>query len=246
VRHFRFKPVKHKLCYRVFSFLIDVDEFDQIARENKYFSRNRFNLFSFYDRDHSGKKGMTVVDFIRGQLEDAQIEANGKIKILFYPRMFGYAFNPITVYYCYDMQDNLIAILYNVRNTFGGRHGYLIKVRDEHQGNHFIEQSTDKLFHVSPFIDMDMRYNFKIKDPSDHLTVSVRVDEDGEMLLNTNYSGRGTPITDKKLKGLIWRYPLMTIKVVMAIHYEAVKLLLKGLRLRAGAPDPAYPITIIE
>ncbi len=243
VRHHRFKPVKHQLCYRVFSFLVDIDQLDNLDSDLRWFSRNRFNVFSFYDRDHGSGKPGNIADWVRIHLREAGLSTAGKILLLFYPRILGYAFNPITVYYCYDENNRLIATLYAVRNTFGGRHGYLIPVTDNAK---LIHQKAEKLLHVSPFVDMDMGYHFILSPPGEVISVTVKVNDGGGPLLNANFSGKRTPFTNRSLKRLFFRYPMMTIKVVAGIHWEAVKLLAKGLRLKEGNPDPKMPVTLVR
>jgi len=243
VRHHRFKPKKHYLCYRVFSFLVDVDGLDDLSDRLKYFSRNRFNLFSFYDRDHGSGKPDDISRWVRRHLERANLPLDGRIEMLFCPRMFGYAFNPITVYYCYDGRNQLMAILYAVRNTFGERHGYLILVNKEGK---LIHQYADKLLHVSPFVDMNMKYHFMLNRPCENLSLTVKVDDGEGHLLNANFSARAHPMEARTLKRLVWRYPFMTLKVVAGIHWEAIKLLAKGLRLRPGTPEPQHSVTIVR
>lgn len=244
VRHARFKPKPHKLSYRVYSLFVDLEKIDALSKELKYFSRNRFNLLSFYDRDHGAGRPDNILSWVRGELAKADIVTVDKIYLLFYPRILGYAFNPIATYYCYDKGGNLVALLYAVRNTFGGRHAYLIKVGSVEKNS--IHQQTDKLFHVSPFIDMDMRYYFTVRPPGEKLSLSIRVDDDAGTLLMANFSGKRSQISDASLKRLFLRYPFLTFKVIFAIHIEAIKLLFKGVRLKKGAPDPKIAVTIVE
>ncbi len=242
VTHRRFKPVTHRLKYNVFSFLLDLEGLDRFSSGLRFFSRNKFNLFSFLDRDFGGGGKEDVAVYIRNVLRDAGIDAGGRILLLCYPRMLGYAFNPLSVYYCYDGNDRLAAMIYEVRNTFGGKHSYLMPVKENAEQ---INQATAKLFHVSPFIDMNMRYHFSLSRPGDDISVFIQTADQEGPLLNAAFTGDGSQITDRKLISLFFRYPLMTFKVIFGIHWEAIKLLAKGLRLRPGAPTPKTPVTLV-
>ncbi|MEO1151255.1 MAG: DUF1365 domain-containing protein [Pseudomonadota bacterium] len=251
VRHFRLKPKRHKLAYKVYSLLINLDELDDAAARLRYFSRGRFNLFSFYDRDFDrrdhGRNGADCRGWVRETLAEARLDDDGPVFALCYPRVLGYAFNPITVFYCFDRAQKPIALLYAVRNTFGGRHSYLIPVdRSAARQETPIVQETDKKFHVSPFVDMEMKYQFSLSIPAARLHLAIQVNDAEGPLLMTSFGGDWHPLDDQTLWRCFWGYPLLTAKVVAGIHWEAVKLLRKGLRLRAGARDPVNPVTIVR
>ena len=242
VTHQRFKPVSHSLSFRVFSFLLDLDRLDALAANSRWFSRNRFNLFSFYDRDHGDRKGADIAGYIRATLREFDIEADGKIELLCYPRMLGYAFNPLSVYFCHDSAGKLTAILYEVRNTFGERHSYLFPIKSV---DDLRSHETEKRLHVSPFNEMDLRYRFKIRPPADNISIVIDTNDDDGVVLNATFKGRRSKLSDRKLLGLWARCPLMTLKVIVGIHLEAIKLFAKGMRLRKGAPAPTYPVTFV-
>ncbi len=242
VTHRRFKPKSHFLRYRVFSALLDLDDIDGLDARCRFFSRGRFNLFSFHDQDYGDGKPADIAAYIRETLADHGVDGAGRLLLLCYPRMLGFAFTPLAVYYCHDRQNRLSAVLYEVRNTFGGRHSYLIPVEGAPS---VIAQAVQKRFHVSPFLDMDMRYHFRLTRPDETIAVAVRETDPDGPILHAAFAGDRSPLTDQTLLKAFFAYPLMTVKVVLGIHWEALRLVLKGLRLRAGDPTPINPITLV-
>lgn len=245
VMHRRLRPVSHRLDYRVFSMLIDLGRLDELDKRLKYFSRNRFNLFSFHDRDHGAGAPCDLAEWVRDVLRDEGLPADGAIRFLFYPRILGYAFNPLSVFYCHDATGDLVAIIYAVRNTFGGRHAYLIPVEPGATGAD-VRQAADKVFHVSPFMEMATRYHFRLSRPDARILVAIRQHDAAGPIFNAVFAGEAEPVTDGALKRAFFRYPLMTVKIILGIHWEALRLLAKGMRLLPGAPDPAHPVTVVR
>ena len=224
VTHTRFKPVKHFLKYKTFSFFIDLDEIEKLDKDNLIFSYNRFNIFSFYNKDHGERDGKPLKVWILNNLRKFNIDENvNKIKLLCYPRIFGYVFNPLSVFYCYE-KDTLKAIFYEVKNTFNEQHTYIFKVKD----NHKIDQKCKKKFYVSPFMDMDTYYNFRLLDPNDKLSVSIKQTDKEDIVLTAVQTGTRKEFTLKQLIINFFKYPLMTIKIISAIHFEALLLWKKG------------------
>jgi len=240
VAHRRLRPVGHRFAYRVFSMLFDVDRIDDLARGSRWFSRNRFNLFSFHDADHSFDEGAPVASSVRELLRSRGYRGDGRIELLCYPRILGYVFNPLSVFYCHDAAGRLEAVLHEVRNTFGGRHAYLLPAAE---GAGVIRQSTDKRFHVSPFMDMDHVYDFRLTRPGETLSISINQSDAEGPIFRASFAGSAEPASDAALLKAFFRHPLMTLKVIAAIHFEAARLFLKGLRLKGGAPDPAELVT---
>jgi DUF1365 family protein len=223
VVHARLRPRRHKLTYRVFSLLLDLDEVDTLSKTLRLFGHNRAALFSFHDRDHG--HGGDPRAWVQEQLGAAGVAlADPKITLLCYPRIFGYVFNPLTVWFCSD-GSTLTAILYEVHNTFGERRTYVIKVAP---GADKVEQSCAKELYVSPFIGMDCSYKFHIEPPGSKVMVGVDdVDANG-LLLRASFAGERRELTDRALLRAFCAYPLMTLKVTAAIHWEALRLWAKG------------------
>ena len=224
ITHTRFKPVKHFLKYKTFSFFIDLDEIEKLDKDNLIFSYNRFNIFSFYNKDHGERDGKPLKVWILNNLRKFNIDENvNKIKLLCYPRIFGYVFNPLSIFYCYE-DDILKAIFYEVKNTFNEQHTYIFKVKD----NGKIDQACKKKFYVSPFMDMDTYYNFRLLNPNEKLSVSIKQTDKEDTVLTAVQTGKRKEFTLKQLIINFFKYPLMTIKIISAIHFEALLLWKKG------------------
>ena len=228
VIHRRFKPKEHYFKYSVFSLLIDIDELEIIESTIKIFSHNKFNIISFFDKDHGPRDGTSVKEWVIKNLRDIGIENHKiQIKLLCYPRIFGYVFNPLSVFFIYDESSRLIAILYEVKNTFGEQHTYVFKTEDEK----VIINDCNKKFHVSPFIEMECHYYFRVLKPSDKISVIIdQKDKDGK-LLYASQDGKAAELNEKNLLTSYISHPLMTFKIIVAIHYEALKLWLKGIKI---------------
>jgi DUF1365 family protein len=243
--HRRLRPRAHKLRYRVFWMLLDLDEIDDLSRRLRLFSHNRFNAVSFHDADHGDGSGRPLRDHAERHLRDAGIATHGgAIKLLCMPRMFGYGFNPLSIYFCYQRDGSLAAILYEVHNTFRERHSYLIPV-DRTAGS-VVNQHCEKVFYVSPFMDMDMTYTFRVAAPAQRVTVAIRTGDKDGLLLFAALDGARVALTDMTLLRAMLAYPLLTLKVVGAIHWHALRMLLKGFRLRSRPNPPALPVTIVN
>ena len=228
VIHKRFKPKEHYFKYSVFSLLIDLSELRKIDQEIRFFSLNKFNLISFYEKDHGERDGSSLEEWVKKNLEQNKIETlDIKIKLLCYPRIFGYVFNPLSIFFVYNQNDKLKSILYEVKNTFGEQHTYVFKVEGQ---NKLIQNNCSKKFHVSPFIEMDCNYFFRILNPEQKLSVVIdQYDQEGKILF-ASQDGERSDLTSKNLMNSYLKHPLMTFKIISAIHFEAFKLWIKGIK----------------
>ncbi|HYM32377.1 MAG TPA: DUF1365 domain-containing protein, partial [Candidatus Cybelea sp.] len=203
VMHQRLRPFRHRFVYRVFSLYVDIDRLRETAGQLKLLSYNRANLFGFHDRDHGPRDGAPLRPWVERELSQAGIRADwDRIMLLCFPRLFGYVFNPLSIFFCHDRQNRLRAILYEVKNTFGEQHAYAIEVRDS--SSDCITQTTDKRFYVSPFIDMKATYHFRLSAPGDRLSVGIRQTVAAGELLVAVHQGRRAPLSDRALlKGFL-------------------------------------------
>jgi hypothetical protein len=219
VTHTRVRPARHSFRYRVFSLLLDIDELDALSATSRLFGRNRAALLSFHDTDHGD--GGDLRAWVNAQLATANITAGGAVQVLCYPRIFGYVFNPLSVWFCHAADGALAATIYEIHNTFGERHTYVLPVDET------VAQECRKDFYVSPFLSFDCHYGFHIEPPDARVLVSIRETEGGEPVLNAAFAGARKPFTDANLLSAALRHPLMTLKIVAAIHFEALRLWLK-------------------
>ncbi len=241
VIHKRFKPKEHYFKYNVFSLLIDLNELEQINKYIKFFSYNKFNIISFYDKDHGDRDGSSIKLWVKKNLRNIGImKEDISIKLLCYPRIFGYVFNPLSTYFIYNKHSELISIFYEVKNTFGEQHTYIFKAQDEKT----VQNKCKKKFYVSPFIEMDCEYHFKTLNPREQLSVVINQNDKDGKLLFASQDGISKDFNNKNLILSYLTHPLMTFKIIGAIHYEAFKLWAKRIKLIAKKIKLKNNITI--
>jgi DUF1365 family protein len=244
VSHARLRPRYHKLQYKLFNLLLDLDELPTLGRRLRLFGFDRAALFSFHQRDHGAGTETGLRAWVEQHLQEAGVNAGGAIRLLCMPRILGHAFNPLSVYFCHHPDGGVAAILYQVNNTFGQRHSYLIPVnRADSPG--LVLQDCAKVFYVSPFMDMDLRYSFVIQPPADRVGVTINVlDKDG-LLLTASFRGERSALTDRALLAAFLQMPMLGLKVVAGIHWEALRIWRKGVAFRSRPPAPAHDVTIV-
>lgn len=237
VMHRRLRPRRHRFAYRYLWLLIDLAA---PPAPTRLFSPGRFNLFSFEERDHADGKPGRLRDKIALLVGNAGLAANGRILLLTAPRLLGHAFNPLSIYFCHDRADVLVAIVWEVTSTFGERHSYVLPVTSP-QGAP-IHQRCAKALHVSPFLAMDVEYRFRVTFDVDSLRVNIQ-DRDGTgALLAAGFTARHRPLTDRALLATLAGALAFPFRTLLAIHWEALRLWLRGVRPLAVAADPSRAI----
>ncbi len=242
VTHARKKPRAHNLRYRIFMLLLDLDEIGELDRRLKLFAHNRFGLTGFHEADHLDRSGADLKAQVEGHLAAAGIAHGGPVRMLAMPRILGGVFNPLSVYFCHRRDGALSAILYEVRNTFGERHAYLIEAGE----GRTVRQACEKGFYVSPFMDMDLSYDFQIAPPGERVSVAVNVHDAEGLVLATAFAGGRIELSDRALFRAWRRHPLMTLGVMAAIHWEALKIWRRGEHVRRRPAAPAAPVTVVR
>ena len=231
VVHRRLRPAAHQFVYPVYFCLLPLSVIESVG--SALFSVNRFNLFSFNFADHGARDGSHPLPWIRDLLDKNGIVADGEISLQCFPRVLGFVFNPVSFWFCEDRSGELVAVLAEVRNTFGERHNYLLAHDDGRPIADGDELESDKVFHVSPFMALAGHYRFRFSArvgldglPSWRLARIDHADAAGD-LLHTALSGRASPLASGNLLRAFFGYPLLTLMAVVRIHWQALRLWLK-------------------
>ena len=243
VVHQRTRPFEHRLRYRLWMVLADLDELDGLQDRLRLLRRGPFGLITLRTADHGDRSDRPLRGQIEGHLAAAGIDiAGGPIRLLTMPRILGYGFNPISVFFCHTPDGALAALFYEVTNTFHERHSYLIAVPVGRPGP--VRQTVEKQFFVSPFMDQDLTYDFTVRPPGEAVSVVVAVRRGDTVILTASFAGARRPLTDGQLLRAFLTHPLLTWKVTWGIHWEALRVMLKGARYRVRGAPPRRPVTV--
>lgn len=233
VMHARMSPKKHRFRYKVYSLLIDVDQLHSAGKMSSIFSIDGFNLLSFYQSDHLPKDDcISIREHVAQCLLKEGIKWRpSRILLGCYPRILGKVFNPLSVFYIYGPDHHIGAVIYEVRNTFGEKHIYTRKIDPENVTSAHIKQEANKAFYVSPFIDMDMRYFFTMSEPKETMSWRILEKKNDQPVLAATYFGRKNALKTSNLLRFFLQIPFLTWKILAGIHFEALRLWLKGLQV---------------
>lgn len=250
VQHRRFRPREHQLAYKVWYLLVDLDELDEMDREIGGFGNERRARVSFFARDHGPRDGSPLRPWIEAHLARAGVDIQGgPIRLLTLPRTHGYAFNPITTWFCHGPLGDLRALLYEVSNTFGEWHHYLVPVEPAEgmrpDGRQVVRVRFSKELFVSPFLDMAATYDIATRLPNDRASVAMTVSTSEGRMLTAAFDGTRSTLTTSSLKRTLRKYPLLTLKIIVGIHWEAIKLWRKGAPYRSRGEPPKAPVSIV-
>lgn len=230
VKHQRFMPRLHEFTYSLFMMYVDLDELPDLFTTSRYWSVNKANIAAFHRKDHYGNKQNKLSDSVRELVQDKTgVRPTGPIRLLTHFRYFGHIFNPLSLYFCYDEAgEDLEVVVAEVMNTpWKEMHCYVLT--DNHNEPHCFSNTHPKEFHVSPFMQLDMQYRWKIKAPGQSLHVEIENWQDDAKVFDAVLDLKKIEINSKNLKNVLLNFPLMTLKVAVAIHYEALRLWLKGI-----------------
>lgn len=235
--HERYQPFEHRFQYPILSILIDLDQLETAGRQSNLFSFEGFNLFSFYQKDHGSRDGSNLSSWARSTLQSGGVTDITRIRLLCFPRVLGYVFNPISIYFAENNDGELTGLIYQVHNTFGDDHAYVVATRGETVEHH----DADKVFHVSPFFDVAGQYAFTLRPPEDKFQMSIRkIRENGPDLLAT-MSLKASSFTSGNIIKSFLRLPFSTLQAITGIHFQAVRLWLKGARYHPRPEPPGQP-----
>lgn len=240
VMHARLKPKPHRFSYKVFSLVIDIDRLEEASQKSSLFSANKRNLISFHEADHGNRDGSSLRSYIDTLLQDGDLPKAERVLLWCNPRILGYTFNPLSAYFCYDKHGEVFAIVYQVHNTFGQSHSYVATRNTEaHRQDGSIRQTAEKRFYVSPFLDMGLRYDFRINPPDEALKIRILEHDDEGPILAAMFSGKRKPLNFSNLLLGMAKTAGLTWKIMAGIHYEAFWLWIKGISIRPRPSPPA-------
>lgn len=230
VKHQRFEPRTHEFTYSLFMMYVDLDELQNVFKPYWLWSVNASGVASFHRKDHFGDPSESLSDSIRTLVrEKTGHRPKGPIRLLTHFRYFGYVFNPLSLYFCYDESDSTVEyVVAEVSNTpWKEQHCYVLA--NDQSDTNSLSISHPKEFHVSPFMDLNMEYRWNIQFPDKTLHVQIENWQEDKKVFDAVIDLQKAEVSSMNLKNVLLNFPLMTLKVISAIHFEALKLWMKGI-----------------
>jgi len=242
VMHDRLEPKKHRFGYNIFMFYIDLDDLEALPNKYWLISRNRFNFFSFRDKEHlqlpkdKPDTAKTTKEHIITYLSENGVQYDGgKIMLLTNFNVLGYNFNPVSFYYVFDREEHPLCCIAEVQNTFLEMKPYFLG-QDQFDGKKF-HLNTTKYFYVSPFIDHDTQFDFNLPVPDENLAIGIDDYKDGKRFFISTLTGTKKKLTNARLFGYAFRFPIITLRIIFLIHWQALKLWLKKIPYHKKTDD---------
>ena len=239
VMHERVRTTRNRFVYPVFCVRVDLDNLARLDRW--WFGIDRAGVLSLRRRDYGPRDGGDLAAWMRAELRAAGLPDDGPIWLQTFPRVFGYAFNPVSFWYCHDRDGRLRALLAEVTNTFGGRHAYLLSAPDRGAIDADTVLATRKRLHVSPFNDVQGHYAFRVRESAETAFVGIDYFDDSGVLLHTAIGGRKAPLSGTAAAAALLRQPWVTLSVTLRIHWQALRLWLQGLPFHGRRPPSGMP-----
>lgn len=248
VMHHRLEPKEHQFRYRIFMFALDLDEVAALPERLGLFSVNRWNLYAFRDRDHltlAGCEGKSLKENVLAYLAQHGIRLpdGGRILLVTLPRVLGHIFNPVSFYFCSDASGAPLCAVVEVGNTFREMKPYLLR---EPAGERMFRLVTPKHFYVSPFSPLDLDFDFKLRVPAETLEIHIDDRAGDRRVLLSALTGSRAPLTTARLLWFTLKYPLLTLKVIFLIHWQAFRLWLKRLPFYRKAANPGQQRDVLR
>ncbi|MGY8671407.1 MAG: DUF1365 domain-containing protein [Verrucomicrobiia bacterium] len=246
VMHHRRSPVEHRFEHQIFMLWLDLDELDDLTERSFLFGHNRKRIYELRDSDHLAGDGLGIKEALMDYLvkEGVEIAPDDRVCLLTFPRVAGYAFNPVSFYIVQRRAGAAVCAVAEVGNTFGEKKRYLIPITEQNRRDEF-EILVPKHFYVSPFSELDVKFNFRLNQPGERIAFHVDDYEAGSCILRTSLTGKRRAMTDRQLFWFTLRYPLLTLKVIFLIHWHALRLWFKKVPYLKKSAQPELQRDVI-
>ena len=235
--HRRLQPKRHEFVYRIFLFLLDLDEIPSLTRAIPLFSAEEPNLYSLRNEDYFQFHSRGLRENLETFLQTQNIPTRpARIRLLTLPRMLGYTFNPISIFFCFDAENRPLTSVVQVGNTFGELKPYLVPLDES---GHSFHIRVPKNYYVSPFSPLDLAFDFRFDPPGNRLHIAIDDYRGEEKILLSTLTGKRTELNTSNLARLTLAFPLVTLKIIFLIHWEALRLWFKGIPFHTKEANPS-------